>query len=815
MKKESKESFVEKITKVGIEDEMKKAYIDYAMSVIVSRALPSAEDGLKPVQRRILYTMYQMNLLHNKPTKKTARIVGECMGKYHPHGDAAIYDSLVRMAQPFSFRYCLVEGQGNFGSIDGDPPAAMRYTEARLTALAEEMLQDIEKNTVPMQPNFDNSLKEPVILPAKLPNLLINGSQGIAVGMATTIPPHNLTEVIDGIIAYIKNPNITVRQLMNYIKGPDFPTYGYVCKEDLTELYEKGKGSLTLRGKAYVETLKKGKEAIIISEIPYQVNKAELIKEIAKLVQEKKIEDVSAIRDESAKDKIRIVLILRKNANPELIINKLFKLTQLETKMHCTILALVNGIPKILNLKELISCYVSHRKEVVRKRTQFELEVAQNKEHILLGLTTALKNLDKVIKIIKKSKTAKEAITTLTKELNLSVRQAQAILDMKLQRLTAIEQEKVRKELKQIKEKISELKKILGSEKEILNVIKKELEELKRKYGDKRRTKLIEKPVEMEEKDLIKKETITVILTVKGYIKRMPAKLYKEQHRGGTGISCAELTADDFVQKTFECSTHDAILFVTERGKLYQLDAYKIPEASRYSKGKAIVNLLKINEKIKAVIPLTSLNGSLLIVTKKGIAKRINLDEFSKIKKSGIKVVKLPLDDSVVDAEIASEDDEIVIATKKGMAVRFDAKEVREMKKAAYGVRAIKLSKDDSVIGLVVLGKNKEGSILTITEKGYGKRSRLNDYRRTARACKGIINMKCSERNGNAVGIALVDENDSIIVTTKKGMLIKVPCKDIRIMSRNTQGVRIIKLKKDDAVASVSKVSNAAEIEKK
>jgi len=815
MKKESKESFVEKITKVGIEDEMKKAYIDYAMSVIVSRALPSAEDGLKPVQRRILYTMYQMNLLHNKPTKKTARIVGECMGKYHPHGDAAIYDSLVRMAQPFSFRYCLVEGQGNFGSIDGDPPAAMRYTEARLTALAEEMLQDIEKNTVPMQPNFDNSLKEPVILPAKLPNLLINGSQGIAVGMATTIPPHNLTEVIDGIIAYIKNPNITVRQLMNYIKGPDFPTYGYVCKEDLTELYEKGKGSLTLRGKAYVETLKKGKEAIIISEIPYQVNKAELIKEIAKLVQEKKIEDVSAIRDESAKDKIRIVLILRKNANPELIINKLFKLTQLETKMHCTILALVNGIPKILNLKELISCYVSHRKEVVRKRTQFELEVAQNKEHILLGLTTALKNLDKVIKIIKKSKTAKEAITTLTKELNLSVRQAQAILDMKLQRLTAIEQEKVRKELKQIKEKISELKKILGSEKEILNVIKKELEELKRKYGDKRRTKLIEKPVEMEEKDLIKKETITVILTVKGYIKRMPAKLYKEQHRGGIGISCAELTADDFVQKTFECSTHDAILFVTERGKLYQLDAYKIPEASRYSKGKAIVNLLKINEKIKAVIPLTSLNGSLLIVTKKGIAKRISLDEFSKIKKSGIKVVKLPLDDSVVDAEIASEDDEIVIATKKGMAVRFDAKEVREMKKAAYGVRAIKLSKDDSVIGLVVLGKNKEGSILTITEKGYGKRSRLNDYRKTARACKGIINMKCSERNGNAVGIALVDENDSIIVTTKKGMLIKVPCKDIRIMSRNTQGVRIIKLKKDDAVASVSKVSNATETEKK
>lgn len=815
MKKESKESFVEKITKVGIEDEMKKAYIDYAMSVIVSRALPSAEDGLKPVQRRILYTMYQMGLLHNKPTKKTARIVGECMGKYHPHGDAAIYDSLVRMAQPFSFRYCLVEGQGNFGSIDGDPPAAMRYTEARLTALAEEMLQDIEKNTVPMQPNFDNSLKEPAVLPAKLPNLLINGSQGIAVGMATTIPPHNLTEVIDAIIAYIKNPNITVRQLMNYIKGPDFPTYGYVCKEDLTELYERGKGSLTLRGKAYVETLKKGKEAIIISEIPYQVNKAELIKEIAKLVQEKKIEDVSAIRDESAKDKIRIVLILRKNANPELIINKLFKLTQLETKMHCTILALVNGIPKILNLKELISCYVSHRKGVVKRRTQFELEVAQNKEHILLGLTTALKHLDKVIKIIKKSKTVNEAVKTLTKELNLSVRQAQAILDMKLQRLTAIEQEKVRKELKQVKEKISELKRILGSEKEILNVIKRELEEIKRKYGDKRRTKLIEKPVEMEEKDLIKKETITVILTVKGYIKRMSAKLYKEQHRGGIGISCAELTADDFVQKTFECSTHDAILFVTERGKLYQLDAYKIPEASRYSKGKAIVNLLKINEKIKAVIPLTSLRGSLLIVTKKGIAKRISLDEFSKIKKSGIKVVKLPLDDSVVDAEIASEDDEIVIATKKGMAVRCDAKEIREMKKAAYGVKAIKLSKDDSVIGLVVLGKGKEGSILTITEKGYGKRSKLNDYRKTARACKGIINMKCSERNGNAVGIALVDENDSIIVTTKKGMLIKVPCKDIRIMSRNTQGVRVIKLKKDDAVASVSKVSNTAEIEKK
>ncbi|UZE94341.1 MAG: DNA gyrase subunit A [Candidatus Pacearchaeota archaeon] len=800
----------ETVQEIKIEEEMRESYIDYAMSVIVARALPSVEDGLKPVQRRILYAMYQMSLSHNKPTKKSARIVGDCMGKYHPHGDIAIYDALVRMAQSFSLRYPLIQGQGNFGSIDADPPAAMRYTEARLQAIAEEILQDLDKKTVKMIPNFDNSLKEPEILPGKPPNLLINGATGIAVGMATNMPPHNITEVIEAIIACIRKPKITIDELMKYIKGPDFPTAGSIHREGISEMYKTGRGSFIMRGKAVIEHVKGEREAIIITELPYQVNKAELIKTIARLVQEKRIQDIADIRDESAKDQIRVVLFLRRGTNSKLILNKLFKLTLLETKFHAIMLGLVAGQPKILNLKQFIECYIKHRLHIVRKRTQYELQVTKDREHILSGLIIALKNLDSVITLIKKAKGVSEATSQLMNKYKLSQKQAQAILDMKLQKLTQLEQDKLKKEFDEIKKKIKELEKILGSEQEILNIIIKELYELRRKYGDERKTKIIERIRQIKEIDLIKKEDVAVLLTSKGYIKRMPLKVYQEQRRGGKGITGTELTIGDFVQRVFVCNTHHNILFLTERGKLYTLKAYDIPSATRYSKGKALINLLQITDKIKAIIPLTELKGSLFIATKRGIAKRVSLDAFIRIKKSGVKAVSLPMDDGIVDARVVTNESEIILATKKGIAVRCKASDIREMGKAAYGVITIKLDKDDEVIGLVSLNKeeqqNKDLTLLTITEKGYGKRSLISDYRRTSRACKGIININCSERNGKVIGIQLVTTKDSIIVTTLKGMVIRVPCKDIRVMGRNTQGVRIIRLRQDDRVADLVKV---------
>jgi len=801
----------EKVQEAKIEEEMQRAYIDYAMSVIVARALPSVEDGLKPVQRRILYALYQMNLFHDKPTKKTARIVGEVLGKYHPHGDLAVYDSLVRMAQPFSLRYPLIKGQGNFGSIDGDPPAAMRYTEAKLQAIAREILQDIDKKTVKMIPNFDNSLKEPEILPGKLPTLLINGTTGIAVGMATNIPPHNITEVIEAIIACIRKPNISIDELMKYIKGPDFPTAGFVHTEGISEIYHTGRGSFILRGKAIIEQGKGEREKIVISELPYQVNKAELIKKIASLVQEKKIQDVSDIRDESAKDEIRVVLLLKRGANSKLILNKLFRLTPLQTKFYAIMLALVSGQPKILNLKQIVECYIKYRQKIVRRRTQYDLQVTKDREHILSGLIIAFKNLDSVITLIKKARGTTEAISQLISKYKLSQKQAQAILDMKLQKLTQLEQDKLKKEFEDVKKKIKDLEKILGSEKEILNIMIKELNELKKRYGDQRKTKLIEKIKEIKEIDLIKKEEVAVLLTSKGYIKRMPLRVYQEQRRGGKGITGTELTTGDFVQRVFVCNTHHNILFLTERGKLYILKAYEIPSATRYSKGKALINLLNITDNIKAILPITERKGSMFVATKKGIAKRVNLESFVRIKKSGVRAIKLPMDDGVVDARVVNEEDEVILATKKGIAVRCKANDFREMGKAAYGVTAIKLDKDDQVVGLISLTKeerqNKEKTLLTVTEKGYGKRSLISDYRKTSRACKGIININCSERNGKVIGIQLVTTKDSIIVTTVKGMVIRVPCKDIRIMGRNTQGVRIIRLRQNDKVADLVKIN--------
>ena len=807
----------EKVEEALIEDEMKSSYIDYAMSVIISRAIPSAEDGLKPVQRRILYAMEDLGLEPEKATKKSARIVGDCMGKYHPHGDLAIYDAMVRMAQNFSLRYPLVHGQGNFGSIDGDSPAAMRYTEAKLSKIAMEILEDLDKETVKFLPNFDNSLKEPEILPAKLPNLLINGSSGIAVGMMTSMPPHNLTEVCDAIIAFVKDQNISIDKLREIVIGPDFPTYGTIYKEGLKEVYETGRGSFTLRGKAVLET-KGDKEKIVITELPYQTNKADFITNIAKLVNDKKISDISDIRDESAKEDIRIVILMKRGANSKLVMNRLYKLTGLETKFNCIMLALVKNQPRILNLKQLIEVYVHHRQRIVRKRTEFELNESKDRVHILEGLLTALKDLDPVITLIKKSKHVTEATENLISKYKLSQKQAQAILEMKLQRLTGLEQDKIKSEHKQLVDRIKELEKILSDEKEILEIIRKEIMEIKRKYGDERRTKIFERTPEINEIDLVKKEEVAVMITSKGYIKRMPLRMYNEQHRGGKGISGTELTTGDFVQTVFMCNTHDQILFLTERGKLYILKSYNIPEATRYSKGKAIINLLQMNEIIKAVIPITEKKGSIFLLTKKGIAKRVNLEEFIRISQSGVMATKLPNDDGIVDAILVNEDDELIIATKKGIAARFEVKEVREMGKAAYGVTAIKLDKDDEVVGVQTFSKqqmqeiekekaeSKQATILTVTEKGYGKRTPVTDYRKTARAAKGVININCSERNGNVVAFQVVNASDSVIVTTGKGMVIRVPMKDLRPLGRNTQGVKIIKLASDDKVTDLVKL---------
>jgi DNA gyrase/topoisomerase IV subunit A len=729
-----------------------------------------------------------------------------------------VYDLTIDKTHNFA----LASGVFVHNSVDNDPPAASRYTEAKLSKIAMELLEDLDKETVKFLPNFDNSLKEPEILPAKLPNLLINGSSGIAVGMMTNMPPHNLTEVSDAIISFIKDPGISIDKLRDIIIGPDFPTFGTIYKEGLKELYETGRGSFILRGKANIET-KGDREKIIITELPYQTNKAEFISSIAKLVNDKKISDISDIRDESAKEEIRIVILMKRGANSKLVMNRLFKLTGLETKFNCILLALVKNQPRILNLKQLIEVYVHHRQKIVRKRTEFELAQSKDRVHILEGLLIALKELDAVITLIKKSKHVTEANENLMNKYKLSQKQAQAILEMKLQRLTALEQDKIKNEHKELGERIKELEKILADEKEILEIIRKEVMEIRRKYGDERKTKILERMQEINEIDLIKKEEVAVMITSKGYIKRMPLKMYHEQHRGGKGISGTDLTTGDFVQSVFTCDTHNQILFLTERGKLFLLKAYNIPEATRYSKGKAIINLLQIQDKIKAVIPLVEKKGSLFVLTKKGIAKRVDLEEFIRIGQSGVMATKLPQEDGIVDALIVGQDDEVIIATKKGIAARFNVSEVREMGKAAYGVTAIKLDKDDEVIGIQNFSKKqieeiekekqegRQETILTITEKGYGKRTPVIDYRKTARAAKGVININTSERNGNVVAVQVVNSKDSVIVTTGKGMVIRVSMKDIRTMARNTQGVKIIKLASDDRVSDLVKLKEFEE----
>lgn len=791
-----------------ISTEMKRSYIDYAMSVIVSRALPSCEDGLKPVHRRILYAMKLMGL-EKGMTKKCARIVGDTMGKFHPHGDMAIYDALVRMAQDFSLRYPLIHGQGNFGSMDGDNAAASRYTEAKLDKVAVELLADIDKDTVKFIPNFDNSVDEPLVLPGKVPNLLVNGSSGIAVGMTTNIPPHNMIEVCDGIAATIDKPSITTEELMEIIKGPDFPTGGVVVAEKLKELYETGRGGFVVRGKVTTEEGDKDRDSIIITEIPYQVNKAELIKEIAQLISDKKLPDISDIRDESAKGKVRVVIELKKGADSKFTINRLYKSTNLQTKFDAVMIALVNGVPQLMALKQMIQVYIDYRRKVIRARTAFELKEAEEREHIVKGLLICLKNIDEIVAVIKKSR--EEAAENLMKKFDLSKKQADAILEMKLRQLTALENDKLKKEEEELIAKIKELREILGDEKLILKLIKKDLSELKKEFGDERRTKLIGKIAEFAEKDLVKKEDVIVSITDKGYIKRMPFQAYREQKRGGRGVIGADLSTGDFVKQVISCSTHDYLLLFTQRGRVFWLKAYQVPETQRYGRGQALVNLLNLKEdSVTSVIPVKDFkNGYLFLATKLGVVKKMKLEMFANPRNTGVRAINLPLDntDSLIDVAIIKEKQEVMLTTSDGQAIRFNSDEVREMGRASYGVTGIKLEKDAVVVSLVVVGDPLKETVLTVTQDGYGKRSLVDDYRVTGRACKGVINLKITGKNGKVVKTINVVDTDQIIVSTEKGIMIKTPVKDIRVMGRATQGVRVIKLNDGDHISDVASLS--------
>jgi len=799
----------QRIVKRLIADEMRESYISYSMSVIVGRALPDARDGLKPVHRRVLYTMYENGLFHNKPFRKSANVVGNCMAKYHPHGDAAIYDTLVRMAQDFSLRYPLVQGHGNFGSIDGDSPAAMRYSEARLSKLAEEMLEDIDKETVKFQPNFDDSAKEPIILPSKLPNLLINGSSGIAVGMATNMPPHNLVEIADGIIKVIDNPNITVDELIAVIKGPDFPTGGLICgRAGIISAYHTGRGRIVVRSKTEIID-KANKKAIIISEIPYMVNKAVLVEQIADNVRNKKISGISDLRDESDREGIRVVVELKKDANPEIVLNQLYKHTRMQDSFGIINLALVNNQPKVLNLRELIICHINHRRQVIRKRTEFDLTKAEERAHILKGLRIALANIDNVITLIKKSVSADDARKLLISRFKLTEKQANAVLDMKLQKLSSLEQKKIKDELESLLKLIEQLKAILASEQKILNIIKTELLELKKKYGDERRTHFTDIEEDIEIEDLIKEEEMVIIVTHDGYIKRLPLDTYKQQHRGGKGVIATKTKEEDFVEDIFITSTHSYLLFFTDRGMVYWLKAYKVPEESRIAKGKAIINLLNLkNEKITSVIPIREFKKGyyLLMATKNGIIKKTELEAYSRPRANGIIAINLDKGDELINAVLTDGAKNILLATRSGMAVKFNERDARPVGRTSRGVIGIRLRENDCVVGMIIADDNK--ALLTITENGYGKRTLINNYRLINRGGYGVINIQCSERNGNVVSVNSINGSDEIILISRRGIVIRMPANGISLIGRNTQGVRLMRLSNDDSVVSAAKIIN-------
>ena len=798
-----------RILPIEIAEEMKKSYIDYSMSVIVGRALPDVRDGLKPVHRRILYSMSELNLTPDKPYRKSARIVGDVLGKYHPHGDSAVYLAMVRMAQDFSTRGLLVDGHGNFGSVDGDSPAAMRYTEARMSKLALELLRDIDKETVDFVPNFDESLKEPAVLPSRYPNLLVNGSNGIAVGMATSIPPHNLGEVIDATVHLIDNEECSVDDLMKFVKGPDFPTSAIIMgKENIAEAYRTGRGKVKVRARAVIEELPKGKQQIVVTEIPYQVNKAKLVERIAELVKDKKVEGISDLRDESNRNGMRIVIELKRDVNANIVLNNLYKHSQMEETFSVIMLALVNGQPKVLNLKQILYHYVQHQKDVVTRRTKFELNKAEARAHILEGLRIALDNIDAVISLIRASKTTQEAKSGLMEKFGLTDIQAQAILDMRLQRLTGLERDKIEAEYEELIKKINRLKEILANERLLLNVIKEEMLIIKENYADERRTEIRHAEGEIDMRDLIEDEEIAITLTHFGYIKRLPADTYKSQKRGGRGISALTTREEDFVKHLVSTTTHSRLLFFTNKGRVFRLNAYEIPEGKRQAKGTAIVNLLQLgpNEKIATLLAIDEKddNKYLLLATKNGIVKKTDREEFKNINKAGLIAIGLREDDELIGVKVTDGNKDVLLVTKEGMSIRFDENDIRPMGRTAMGVKGITLSNDDKVVSMSLCEEGTD--VLVVSENGFGKRTDINEYRTQIRAGKGIKTYNIAEKTGKLVGAEMVNEDDEMMIINSDGVLIRLRVNEISLFGRVTSGVKLMKTDDEVNVVSISKI---------
>lgn len=802
-----------------IEDEMKESYLDYSMSVIVSRALPDVRDGLKPVHRRILFAMNEMGMTHDKAYKKSARIVGEVLGKYHPHGDSAVYNTMVRMAQDFNYRYELVDGHGNFGSIDGDSAAAMRYTEARMKKITGELLEDIDKDTIDFRKNFDDSLDEPVVLPAKLPNLLLNGSTGIAVGMATNIPPHNLGELVDGTLALIDNRDITADELMEYIPGPDFPTGGIIDgRKGIREAYATGRGRIRVRGRIEVEESKSGRVSLIVKEIPYQLNKAALIERIAALVREKRLTGISDLRDESDREGIRIVIELKRGEEPELVLNKLYKYTDLQSTFGIIMLALVNNVPKILNLKQILEEYMKHRFEVITRRTRYDLDKAEKRDHILQGFRIALENIDRIIELIRASKDGNEAKDALIEKYAFSEIQAKAIMDMKLQRLTGLEREKIEQEFQELEIKIRELKEILADENKIYGIMKDELTELKEKYNDSRRTSIENERLDIDMEDLIKDEKVLITITNKGYVKRIELDKYKSQKRGGKGVSTQHTVEDDFVQDMEVMSTLDSMMIFTNKGRVFNLKAYQIPESSKQARGKLIENIIKLqeNEKVRFTIKIREFtkDKEIIFLTQDGTIKKTNLMEFQNINSAGIKAIKLREDDDLIFVGVVTSDnDQLFIATKKGYSIRIRTSEARSMLRNTTGVKGITLREGDSVVsGLLI--KNDEETILTVTENGFGKRTRVNEYPLQGRGGKGVINLKCNDKTGDIVEVKPVREDEELMVITSSGVVIRTPVDSVSVYQRAAQGVKVMRISDGEKVVAIAKVKSEKDEEK-
>lgn len=801
------------VAPIAIQDEMRNCYLDYAMSVIVGRALPDVRDGLKPVHRRVLYAMHSLGNYHNKPFLKSARVVGDVIGKYHPHGDSAVYNTIVRLAQDFSMRYPLVDGQGNFGSIDGDNAAAMRYTEIRMKKLSEELLRDLDKETVDWQPNYDDSLKEPRVLPTKVPNLLVNGSAGIAVGMATNIPPHNLTEVMNGLIALLDDPSLTVDDLMKHIPGPDFPTAGSIHgTEGIKSAYKTGKGVIQIRAKTDIENYGRSgdRERIVVTELPYQVNKARLIEKIADLVNNKQITGISDLRDESSREGIRVCIDLKKGEIGNVILNRLFKMTQLQTSFGIIFLSISNGSPKVLDLKEQLNCFIDHRREVVIRRTVYELKKAREKAHILEGLKTAVENIDEIVEMIKKSQGPAEAKTKLMGTYSLSEIQAQAILDMRLQRLTGLERDKIIADYKAIMEEIARLEGILNSEELIRGIIKDEFKEIVESYGDERRTDIVGKADEIQMEDLVKQEDVIVTITHKGYIKRMPTDTYKTQKRGGTGVKGAG-GDEDFFTDIFVANTHSTILFFTSKGQVFSQKVYQIPEGTRTSKGRNIANLIQVpsGEKIKAIVRIKSdadFDGKfLMFATEKGLVKKTDLGEYKRIKQSGLRAIKVQDGDSVLAVKVTDGEKDVLLCSTGGKIIRFAESDARSMGRVSQGVKGIQLDSEERIIGMELIDDSLE--ILTVTQKGYGKRTQTSQYRKQTRGGKGILAMRLTEKNGQIVAIKPVTDKDDLMIITDKGQVIRTKISGISLMGRATQGVRIIKLKDGESVVAIEKIA--------